>query len=298
MSMRTRSGKKVSLTNYEELLSVPTIEGASDIPLDQLHEFKGHPFHVVDDEEMEQLVESIRQNGVLSPAIARKRPEGGFELISGHRRTHAAKRAGLEKIPVFVKDYTDDEAVCIMVDSNIQREKILPSEKAFALKMKMDAMKHQGSRMDLTSRQVGVKLTSCQVGMELGISSRQVNRFIRLTYLIPELLSLVDNNTIKLTNAVELSYLSKDIQTIVLNYIQQGNKVTKNKICQLRNLETGTTDLEEVYRILNNETKEPETRQVILTDKEIAKYFTNNETQQQIHRQILHLLEEWKAKGE
>ena len=152
MSMRTRAGKKISLTNYEELLAVPTIEGASDIPLDQLHEFKGHPFHVVDDEAMDELVESIKAKGVLSPAIARKRPEGGFELISGHRRTHAARRAGLDKIPVFVKDYSDDEAVCIMVDSNIQRERILPSEKAFALKMKMDAMRKQGSRQDLTSR--------------------------------------------------------------------------------------------------------------------------------------------------
>lgn len=134
MSMRTRAGKKISLTNYEELLAVPTIEGASDIPLDQLHEFKGHPFHVVDDEAMDELVESIKAKGVLSPAIARKRPEGGFELISGHRRTHAARRAGLDKIPVFVKDYSDDEAVCIMVDSNIQRERILPSEKAFEVK--------------------------------------------------------------------------------------------------------------------------------------------------------------------
>ena len=126
MSMRTRAGKKISLTNYEELLAVPTIEGASDIPLDQLHEFKGHPFHVVDDEAMDELVESIKAKGVLSPAIARKRPDGGFELISGHRRTHAARRAGLDKIPVFVKDYSDDEAVCIMVDSNIQR-KWIPS---------------------------------------------------------------------------------------------------------------------------------------------------------------------------
>ena len=160
MSMRTRAGKKISLTNYEELLAVPIIESASDIPLDQLHEFKGHPFHVVDDEAMDELVESIKAKGVLSPAIARKRPEGGFELISGHRRTHAARRAGLDKIPVFIKDYSDDEAVCIMVDSNIQRERILPSEKAFALKMKMDAMRKQGSRQDLNSRQNDGKINS------------------------------------------------------------------------------------------------------------------------------------------
>ena len=237
MSMRTRAGKKISLTNYEELLAVPTIEGASDIPLDQLHEFKGHPFHVVDDEAMDELVESIKAKGVLSPAIARKRPEGGFELISGHRRTHAARRAGLDKIPVSVKDYSDDEAVCIMVDSNIQRERILPSEKAFALKMKMDAMRKQGSRQDLTSRQNdgklnsrtnktsrqnGEKLTSGFVGQEFGMSSRQVDRYIRLTHLLPELLLLVDQEKIKVTNAVEISFLSVDVQKQVLDYSVKG----------------------------------------------------------------------------
>ena len=142
--MKTRSGKPVHLIGYEELLSVPTIAGASDIPLEQLHEFKNHPFHVVEDEAMMELVESIKTNGILSPAIARRRPEGGFELISGHRRKHAAKLAGLEKMPVFVKEMTDDEAVIVMVDANIQREEILPSERAFAFKMKMEAMKHQG----------------------------------------------------------------------------------------------------------------------------------------------------------
>ena len=143
--MKTRSGKPVHLIGYEELLSVPTIAGASDIPLEQLHEFKNHPFHVVEDEAMMELVESIKTNGILSPAIARRRPEGGFELISGHRRKHAAKLAGLEKMPVFVKEMTDDEAVIVMVDANIQREEILPSERAFAFKMKMEAMSHQGA---------------------------------------------------------------------------------------------------------------------------------------------------------
>ena len=231
MSMRTRAGKKISLTNYEELLAVPIIEGASDIPLDQLHEFKGHPFHVVDDEAMDELVESIKAKGVLSPAIARKRPDGGFELISGHRRTHAARRAGLDKIPVFIKDYSDDEAVCIMVDSNIQRERILPSEKAFALKMKMDAMKHQGFRSDLISDQndlkstldhKGLKLTTDVIGKDYGMSSSQVKRYIRLTHLLPELLSLVDQEKIKVTNAVEISFLSVDVQKQVLDYSVKG----------------------------------------------------------------------------
>lgn len=312
MSMRTRAGKKISLTNYEELLAVPTIEGASDIPLDQLHEFKGHPFHVVDDEAMDELVESIKAKGVLSPAIARKRLEGGFELISGHRRTHAARRAGLDKIPVFVKDYSDDEAVCIMVDSNIQRERILPSEKAFALKMKMDAMRKQGSRQDLTSRQNdgklnsrtnktsrqnGEKLTSGFVGQEFGMSSRQVDRYIRLTHLLPELLLLVDQEKIKVTNAVEISFLSVDVQKQVLAYIKNGHSLTKNIIMQLRNCDTDTTDSAEVDKILHGQTKPVEIRQIVLTNRELGKYFPNQVTEKEIKRQIIHLLDEWKARG-
>lgn len=312
MSMRTRAGKKISLTNYEELLAVPTIEGASDIPLDQLHEFKGHPFHVVDDEAMDELVESIKAKGVLSPAIARKRPEGGFELISGHRRTHAARRAGLDKIPVFVKDYSDDEAVCIMVDSNIQRERIPPSEKAFALKMKMDAMRKQGSRQDLTSRQNdgklnsrtnktsrqnGEKLTSGFVGQEFGMSSRQVDRYIRLTHLLPELLLLVDQEKIKVTNAVEISFLSVDVQKQVLAYIKNGHSLTKNIIMQLRNCDTDTTDSAEVDKILHGQTKPVEIRQIVLTNRELGKYFPNQVTEKEIKRQIIHLLDEWKARG-
>ena len=312
MSMRTRAGKKISLTNYEELLAVPTIEGASDIPLDQLHEFKGHPFHVVDDEAMDELVESIKAKGVLSPAIARKRPEGGFELISGHRRTHAARRAGLDKIPVFVKDYSDDEAVCIMVDSNIQRERILPSEKAFALKMKMDAMRKQGSRQDLTSRQNdgklnsrtnktsrqnGEKLTSGFVGQEFGMSSRQVDRYIRLTHLLPELLLLVDQEKIKVTNAVEISFLSVDVQKQVLAYIKNGHSLTKNIIMQLRNCDTDTTDSAEADKILHGQTKPVEIRQIVLTNRELGKYFPNQVTEKEIKRQIIHLLDEWKARG-
>lgn len=312
MSMRTRAGKKISLTNYEELLAVPTIEGASDIPLDQLHEFKGHPFHVVDDEAMDELVESIKAKGVLYPAIARKRPEGGFELISGHRRTHAARRAGLDKIPVFVKDYSDDEAVCIMVDSNIQRERILPSEKAFALKMKMDAMRKQGSRQDLTSRQNdgklnsrtnktsrqnGEKLTSGFVGQEFGMSSRQVDRYIRLTHLLPELLLLVDQEKIKVTNAVEISFLSVDVQKQVLAYIKNGHSLTKNIIMQLRNCDTDTTDSAEVDKILHGQTKPVEIRQIVLTNRELGKYFPNQVTEKEIKRQIIHLLDEWKARG-
>ena len=214
--MKTRSGKPVHLIGYEELLSVPTIAGASDIPLEQLHEFKNHPFHVVEDEAMMELVESIKANGILSPAIARRRPEGGFELISGHRRKHAAKLAGLEKMPVFVKEMTDDEAVIVMVDANIQREEILPSERAFAFKMKMEAMKHQGvtsghnvpKQKKSTSGHYVPKSndanhTAEMIGSEFGITGRQVKRYIRLTYLIPELLELLDMKKITFLNGVD-----------------------------------------------------------------------------------------------
>ena len=195
--MKTRPGQKVKLTSYDELLAVPTIEGAMDIPLDQLHEFKNHPFHVVDDAAMDELVESIKKNGILSPAIARKRPEGGYELISGHRRKHAAELAGLEKMPVFVKELSDDEATIIMVDANIQREEILPSERAFAFKMKMEAMSHQG----VTSDHNGPKLSTSKIGKENGMSGTQVKRYIRLTELIPELLELVDKK--KISQSIE-----------------------------------------------------------------------------------------------
>lgn len=208
--MKTRSGKPVHLIGYEELLSVPTIAGASDIPLEQLHEFKNHPFHVVEDEAMMELVESIKTNGILSPAIARRRPEGGFELISGHRRKHAAKLAGLEKMPVFVKEMTDDEAVIVMVDANIQREEILPSERAFAFKMKMEAMSRKGNDVPYADKGNDVLYTNKGhdvpklrkrggnknaeiIGSECGITGRQVKRYIRLTYLIPELLKMVDD---------------------------------------------------------------------------------------------------------
>ena len=306
--MKTRSGQKVKLTSYEELLAVPTIEGASDIPLDQLHEFKDHPFHVVDDEAMLELVESIKKNGILSPAIARKRPEGGFELISGHRRKHAAELAGLEKMPVFVKELTDDEATIIMVDANIQREEILPSERAFAFKMKMEALSHQGVAKKDTSRTEFAKqgkssrtqfektnsLTCDVIGAESGISGRQVQKYIRLTELIPELLDFVDCKKITIANAVELSFVNEQIQKVVYEFIKQGKKLTKDKIAKLRKIEgTEEEQIESANAILYEVTGTVKQVYFSLTDTQIASYFPKGYSRQQMEEVILTLLDQW-----
>ena len=303
--MKTRSGQKISLTSYEELLAVPTVDGASDIPLDQLHEFKNHPFHVVDDEAMAELVESIKKNGILTPAIARKRPEGGFELISGHRRRHAAKLAGLDKIPVFVKDLTDDEATIIMVDANIQREEILPSERAFAFKMKMEALSHQGAALghDVPKlitpknnmKKDTLKWTADLIGSESGVSGRQVKRYIRLTELIPDLLKLVDKKKITMVNAVEISFLSTDIQNMVYDYITQGKTLSKDKIARLRkiNCDEESNYLEEANEILYEVTGVVKQVYFSLTETQIASYFPKGYKKQQMEDVILTLLDQW-----
>lgn len=306
--MKTRSGKPVHLIGYEELLSVPTIAGASDIPLEQLHEFKNHPFHVVEDEAMMELVESIKANGILSPAIARKRPEGGFELISGHRRRHAAKLAGLEKMPVFVKEMTDDEATIVMVDANIQREEILPSERAFAFKMKMEAMENKGHHVlysDSTKghdvpklRKKGGNKNADLIGTEFGITGRQVKRYIRLTYLIPEILQLVDDKKITFINAVDISFLPEDVQHEVYNYLSKKNKLAKDKIGKLKNLFSMSEDvsLDEVRAILYEKSGTVKQVYLSLMETQISSYFPEGYTMQQMEEVILTLLDEWSRK--
>ena len=309
--MKTRSGKPVHLIGYEELLSVPTIAGASDIPLEQLHEFKNHPFHVVEDEAMMELVESIKTNGILSPAIARRRPEGGFELISGHRRKHAAKLAGLEKMPVFVKEMTDDEAVIVMVDANIQREEILPSERAFAFKMKMEAMKHQGvtsghnvpKQKKSTSGHYVPKSndanhTAEMIGSEFGITGRQVKRYIRLTYLIPELLELLDMKKLTFINAVDISFFPEDAQREIYDYISKKNKLTKEKIGKIKNAFSTNEDVsvDEIRAILYEKSNTVKQVYFSLTETQIASYFPKGYTMQQMEEVILTLLDEWSKK--
>ena len=309
--MKTRSGKPVHLIGYEELLSVPTIAGASDIPLEQLHEFKNHPFHVVEDEAMMELVESIKTNGILSPAIARRRPEGGFELISGHRRKHAAKLAGLEKMPVFVKEMTDDEAVIVMGDANIQREEILPSERAFAFKMKMEAMSHQGvtsghnvpKQKKSTSGHYVPKSndanhTAEMIGSEFGITGRQVKRYIRLTYLIPELLELLDMKKLTFINAVDISFSPEDAQREIYDYISKKNKLTKEKIGKIKNAFSTNEDLsvDEIRAILYEKSNTIKQVYFSLTETQIASYFPKGYTMQQMEEVILTLLDEWSKK--
>ena len=304
--MKTRPGQKVKLTSYDELLAVPTIEGAMDIPLDQLHEFKNHPFHVVDDAAMDELVESIKKNGILSPAIARKRPEGGYELISGHRRKHAAELAGLEKMPVFVKELSDDEATIIMVDANIQREEILPSERAFAFKMKMEALSHQGitSGHDVPKLNETIggnsgtvrsgKLSCDIIGEESGISGRQVKRYIRLTELIPELLKYVDDKKISFVHAVELSFLTYKVQRLVYEYIKQGKKLAKDKITRLRKMDgTEEEQVELAREILYEVVGTVKQVYFSLTETQVASYFPENYGKQQMEEVILTLLDQW-----
>ena len=295
--MKTRSGKPVHLIGYEELLSVPTIAGASDIPLEQLHEFKNHPFHVVEDEAMMELVESIKTNGILSPAIARRRPEGGFELISGHRRKHAAKLAGLEKMPVFVKEMTDDEAVIVMVDANIQREEILPSERAFAFKMKMEAMSRKGHDVPKLRKRGGNNNAEI-IGSECGITGRQVKRYIRLTYLIPELLKMVDDKKITFINAVDISFFPEDAQREIYDYISKKNKLTKEKIGKIKNAFSTNEDLsvDEIRAILYEKSNTVKQVYFSLTETQIASYFPKGYTMQQMEEVILTLLDEWSKK--
>lgn len=216
MKENKRPGQQLKGLSVQELLGVSGEESAMEIELRLIHPFKNHPFKVVDDEKMQDLVESIRVNGVLSPVLLREAGHGQYEMISGHRRMHAAELAGLDSIPAIIRDLNDDEATIVMVDANIQREELLPSEKAFAFKMKMDAMRHQGA----TSGHDVQKLTQQIVGEESGFSGRQITRYIRLTELIPELLEMVDSKRISFVLGVDISYIDKEIQKWLYEYIQ------------------------------------------------------------------------------
>ena len=259
-----KNGLNVSLNSYDDIFSTEETrqeeqrEQVQQIPIDELYPFKDHPFKVLDDEAMQRTVESIKQLGVTNPLIARPRPDGGYEIISGHRRQHAAQLARLKTLPVIVRDMSDDAAVLLMVDSNLQREQILPSERAFAYKMKLDALKRQGARSDLTSSQVGMKLQALDiVGQEAGDSRNQVHRFIRLTNLIPELLDMVDEKKISFNPAVELSYLDESQQRDFLEAIAIQKKdgklfpVHRNSLLRLTDLEIVTVYNDELRGICN-----------------------------------------------
>lgn len=275
-------------------------EQRTEMTLSDLHPFEGHPFKVLDDELMEQTVESIKQIGVVSPLIVRPDPEGGYEILSGHRRLHAAQLAGLETVPVIVKEMDDDAAIIFMVDSNLQRENILPSERAFSYKMKLEAMKHQGERADLqpetTSRQLGEKLQTSVAVMseEMGESQRQIQRFIRLTNLIPEILDMVDEKKIAFNPAVELSYLKPSEQKEFLkamDYAQASPSLSQAQRLKKLSQEGGCT-LDAMCEVMN-EIKKDELDHVTIKNEVLRKYFPKSYTPKQMQDTIIRLLEKW-----
>ena len=287
------------ISQAEQPKEKPPQEQVREIKLSDLYPFKGHPFKISDDESMKKTVESIAQFGVMTPAIARPRPEGGYELIAGHRRHHASELAGKETMPVIVRDMDDDAAVILMVDSNLQRETILPSERAFAYKMKLEAMKHQGMRTDLTSVRVAPKLTTAIIGEESGMSSDNVKRYIRLTNLIPELLDMVDEKKIAFNPAVEISYLKPNEQKDFLEAMEYAQSTPS--LSQAQRLkkfsQEGKCSLGVMCAIMSEE-KKGELDRVTIKHDVLRKYFPKSYTPKQMEDTIIKLLEQWQKKRE
>jgi len=301
------SAKNISLNSYADIFSTEETredakrEKVMDMPLSELHPFPNHPFQVRDDDAMKETVESIKEYGVLVPAIVRPCADGGYELISGHRRKHACELAGLPTMPVIVRNLDDDAATIIMVDSNIQRENILPSERARAYKMKLEAIKRQGARTDLTSRQVVGKLNSLEsavlVGKEAGESGRQVQRYIRLNELTPELQQMVDDKKIAMTPAVELSYLKPEEQTLLLDTMESEQATPS--LSQAQRLKKFSVEghlNEDSMLAIMSEEKKPEKNDLTITGDKVRKYFPKSYTPQQMEQVILRLLEGWQKK--
>lgn len=304
-----KKGANISLKGYDDIFSTDQSrdeaqqERVQEIPLSELHPFEGHPFRVVDDEEMMKTVESVRDFGVLTPVIVRPDPDGGYEIVSGHRRHRASELAGKETMPAIVRDLDDDAAIILMVDANLQRETILPSERAFAYKMKLDAMNHQGARSDLTCSQIGNKLegkkSSEIMAEEMGTSKNQIFRYIRLTELIPELLDMVDTGQIKFNPAVELSYLASEEQKDFLSamdYAQAAPSLSQaQRIKKLA--QEGECTLDAMCEIMN-EIKKGELDRVTFKTDSLRKYFPKSYTNKQMEDKIIQLLEQWQKKRE
>lgn len=299
-----KRGGNISLTSYDDIFETDEsraesqLERVQSIRLSALVPFKEHPFKVVDDEAMLRTTESIAQYGVLTPLIARPLEDGSYEIISGHRRAHAAELAGLTEVPVLVRRMDDDAATVLMVDSNLQRENILPSERAFAYKMKLEAMKHQGERTDLTSVQVGPKLDAAsKIGDDTGESRSQIKRYIRLTNLIPELLDLVDQKQISFNPAVELSYLKPEEQEMFLqamDEVQAAPSLSQAQRLKKLSQEGGFTL--DVAREIMNEVKKGDLERVTFRNEQLRKYFPRSYTTQQMQNTILKLLDQWQKK--
>ena len=298
------SAKKIELASVDDLFSTEEgrqdakLEKIQEIPLSELHPFRNHPFKVKDDEAMMETADSIKQYGVLVPAIARPDPEGGYELVAGHRRHRASELAEKETMPVIVRDLDDDAATIIMVDSNLQRESLLPSERAFAYKMKLDAMKHQGERVDLTSSQVGTKLRADEIlAQQAGSSRNQVQRYIRLTELIPELMDMVDEKKIALNPAYELSFLKKEEQVDLLDAMDSEQATPS--LSQAQRLkkysQEGHLTLD-MMRVIMSEEKKSDLDRVTFTSDTLRKYFPKSYTPARMQETIIKLLEQWQKK--
>ena len=291
----------VDLFSTEASRQDASLEKIREIPLDQLVPFKNHPFKVIDDESMMDTVQSIREHGILLPLIARPMPDGKYEIVSGHRRSHAGKLAGMETAPVIVRELDDDAAVILMVDSNLQRENILPSERAFAFKMKLEAIKHQGQRADLTSGQVGQKLkwSVATVANQSGDSIKQVQRYIRLTELLPELLDLVDDRKLAFNSAVEVSYLNHEEQGWLAETIDsEQSTLSLSQAQRLKRFSQDGKLTEDMVLAIMSEQKKPEIEKVVLQSRQISKYFSPSATPKEMETSILSMLDtakEWRS---
>ena len=297
--MKERVGQKIKLTNYEALLGVSNEESAVDVSIRDIHSFENHPFKVIDDDKMAELVESIKVNGVLTPVLIRpSKKTRGYEMISGHRRLHAAGLAGLSMIPAIVREMDDDTAVLAMVDANIQREELLPSEKAFAYKMKMDAMRRQAGRptKDNSRHFVDNFKTADMVGRDNGESGRQVQRYIRLTELIPELIEFVDKKKIQLSLGVDISYIDKEIQKWIYEYIKENGTVKPKQISALREeCEKGVMKQPKLIMIMNNhQTGKTSGGKLTISEKKLREYFPASYGSDDIKNVLFQLLDKWK----
>ena len=295
--MASRAGQKIKLTSIDELLCVPETEGTVDIDVRAIYPFENHPFRVVDDEKMEELVESIKANGILTPVLVRPDDEGTYEMISGHRRLHAAKKAGLLKIPAIVKEMTNDDAVIAMVDANVQREEILPSERAFSLKMKMDALNHRGKRTDLTLSHEETKFhTAEKIGEAEGLGRAQVHRYIRLTELIPKLLDMVDEKRLALSVAVELSYMNKNVQQWIYEFIRENGMIKQEQLMELRKYrdDKNMTQEQLITILIGSASTVPTSKKITLNERKLHKFFPAYYSKAEMERVIFGLLEQWK----
>ena len=299
--MAGRAGQKIKLTSIDELLCVPETEGTVDIDVRAIYPFENHPFKVLDDEKMDELVESIKANGVLTPVLVRPDDEGTYEMISGHRRLHAAKKAGLLKIPAIVKEMTNDDAVIAMVDSNVQREEVLPSERAFSLKMKMDAMNHRGKRTDLTLSHEETKFHSAEkIGEAEGLGRAQVHRYIRLTELIPKLLDMVDEKRLALSVAVEISYMNKNVQQWIYEFIRENGMIKQEQLMELRKYrdDQNMTQEQLINILIGSVSTVPVSKKITINERKLHKFFPAYYSKTEMERVIFGLLEQWKQAQE